>query len=63
MFLPARAAEDATGSVEVDDGDALTSFATTPELGGAEAVLLRQEAIDDDIEADRPGELEPTPVD
>ncbi|MEZ5182697.1 MAG: DHA2 family efflux MFS transporter permease subunit [Acidimicrobiales bacterium] len=63
VFLPARAAEDATGSVEVDDGDALTSFATTPELGGAEAVLLRQEAIDDDIEADRPGELEPTPVD
>jgi len=64
VFLPARAAEDATGAVDVDEDDALTSFAATPELGGAEAVLLRQEAFDGGGgEPDRHDDLEPTPVD
>lgn len=67
-FLPARAADDGDPAphLEVDEDDELTAFAATPELGGAEAVTARQEALDEAEHGDHErGDrvLEPTPVD
>jgi fucose permease len=61
LFLPARAADaPAPDAVAVDDADDVTAFSTTTAVGGAEAVLARQEAIDEEHWDD---DLEPTPVD
>lgn len=69
VFLPARAADaPEPDGVDVDEGDEVTSLATATAVGGAEAVLARQEALDElGTEGDglgrRDDDLEPTPVD
>lgn len=43
-FLPARAVDPAVETATTMDEDLVTAWATTPELGGAEAALARTEA-------------------
>ncbi|MFN8016526.1 MAG: hypothetical protein U0P45_00200 [Acidimicrobiales bacterium] len=52
-FLPAHAADEALeGAVVADERDEVEALAATPYLGGAEAAVARQEAIDEELIAD-----------
>ena len=52
-FLPAHAGDGAPASaVLADEGDEVEALAATPFLGGAEAAVARQEAIDEELIAD-----------
>ena len=60
VFLPAQAIDpELAAPVDVDGDDPVTALAGTPLVGGAEAVLVRQEAEDD---VAGPGALDPAPA-
>jgi len=66
VFLPAQAIDPALAeTVEVDDDDTVTALASTPVVGGAEAALIRQGAVDeadDDAVGQGSPALDPAPV-
>ncbi|CAN5746331.1 MFS transporter [soil metagenome] len=47
-FLPAHAVDvEQPGAVDIDESDAVTALATMPLVGGSEAALVRQDAVDE----------------